>query len=186
MYCVPGAWSCAVVVASLYPRPRSMPCAMPPSRRTAARSSGAGLAAVVDRGACCACNPADARSAVAANFSTRVRMDALRAHQDIKQGSRAKAQGPTLERGGWHRMFSPEDSMKARSIGGFAAAAAIVAASLVPAVAQRGGGAAQPPDNAPTPRMADGPPGLTGWRGGRGGGVWGGRDAARLLYSLGG
>src|SRR5258705_883358 len=154
MYCVPVAWYCAVVVASLYPRPRSMPCAMPTSRRTAARASGAGLAAVVDGGPCCAGNPADGRSAVTANFSTRVRMDALRAHQDIKQGSRAKARGPTLERGGWHRMFSPEDSMKARSIGGFAAAAAIVAASLLPAVAQRGGGAAPPPHNAPNPPIA--------------------------------
>jgi hypothetical protein len=76
-------------------------------------------------------------------------------------------------------MFSPEDSMKARSIGGFAAATAIVAASLVPAVAQRGGGAAQPPDNAPTPRMADGHPDLTGWWGG-GGGFGGGRTLADL------
>src|SRR5258705_6386397 len=127
---------------------------MAPWRRTATRSTGAGPAGVVDPGACRACNPADARSAIAANFSTRVRMDALRAHQDIKQGSRAKARGPTLERGGLHRIFSPEDSMKARSIGGVAAAAAIVAASLLPAVAQRGGGAAPPPHNAPNPPIA--------------------------------
>jgi hypothetical protein len=43
MYCVPVAWYWAVVVPSLYPSPRSIPCAMPTSRSTAARSSGAGL-----------------------------------------------------------------------------------------------------------------------------------------------
>src|SRR5258705_4298231 len=75
-------------------------------------------------------------------------------------------------------MFSPEASMNARSIGGAVAAAAIAAVSFTPVTAQRGQGAA-PPDNAPTPCMADGHPDLNGWWGG-GGGFGGGRSLADL------
>ena len=54
-------------------------------------------------------------------------------------------------------------------LGGIAIAALL---SLVPIAAQRGGGAGPAQDNAPTPRMADGHPDLSGfWGGGGGGGV---------------
>ena len=68
--------------------------------------------------------------------------------------------------------------MKPRFLVGVVAAAALAALSLAPVAAQRGQGA-QPPDNAPTPRMADGHPDLNGWWGG-GGGFGGGRSLADL------
>src|SRR4029434_2519061 len=77
-------------------------------------------------------------------------------------------------------MFRSEDSMIARSIGGFIVATAVVAALIASPAAQRGGGAAQAPDSAPTPRMAEGYPDLTGWWGGGGGGFAGGGTLADL------
>src|SRR4029450_2310202 len=77
-------------------------------------------------------------------------------------------------------MLRPEDSMIARSIGGFIVATAVVAALMASPAAQRGGGAPQAPDNAPAPRMADGHPDLNGWWGGGGGGFAGGRTLADL------
>jgi hypothetical protein len=77
-------------------------------------------------------------------------------------------------------MFRPEDSMIARSIGGFIVATAVVAALIASPAAQRGGGAPQGSDTAPTPRMADGHPDLNGWWGGGGGGFAGGRTLPDL------
>jgi len=69
--------------------------------------------------------------------------------------------------------------MKPRFTGGVAVAAAIAALSWAPIAAQRQQAAGQP-DNAPTPRMADGHPDLNGWWGGGGGGFGGGRTLADL------
>src|SRR2546423_6238656 len=165
-----------------------MPCAMPISRSTVVRSSVAGVVAVTGAvlGASCACSPSDARHADA-SISTRDRTGVLRCPRGASGYTKCpvpKAQSSMrtpLVQAVEHwalsivhralRMFSPEASMYARSIGGAAAAAAIVVMSFAPVTAQRGQGAAQPPDNAPTPRMADGHPDMNGWWGGGGGGV---------------
>jgi len=70
--------------------------------------------------------------------------------------------------------------MIARSIGGFIVATAVLAPLMASPAAQRGGGDPQAPDNATTPRMADGHPDLNGWWGGGGGGFAGGRTLADL------
>jgi len=77
-------------------------------------------------------------------------------------------------------MFRSEETMIARSIGGFIVATAVLAPLMASPAAQRGGGDPQAPDNATTPRMADGYPDLNGWWGGGGGGFAGGRTLADL------
>src|SRR5215813_8057495 len=74
--------------------------------------------------------------------------------------------------------FSGRIRMKPRFFGGIAVAVACAALSITPASAQRQQ-APQQPDNAPTPKMADGHPDLNGWWGG-GGGFGGGRTLADL------
>src|SRR4029079_17515300 len=140
-----------------------MPWAMATSRSTVARSGCEGAAAV--RGAAgpvtvCAPVMASAISAIGTTVDT-VRMRA-------QQNTKAR-----------RRMFRPEDTMIARSIGGFVVATAVLAALMASPSAQRGGGGPQAPDDAPTPRMGDGHPDLNGWWGG-GGGFAGGRTLADL------
>src|SRR5215813_3386883 len=74
--------------------------------------------------------------------------------------------------------FFRRTSMNLRLLGGVAVASAVAVMSLMPLSAQRQQ-APQQPDNAPTPKMADGHPDLNGWWGG-GGGFGGGRTLADL------
>src|SRR5512138_1320812 len=101
-----------------------MPWAIATSRNTVARSGGAGVAAV--RGApgrvtVCAPAAASAISAIAVTVNS-VRIGA-------QQNTKAR-----------RRMFRSEDTMIARSIGGFIVATAVLAALMALPAAQGGGG----------------------------------------------